>query len=69
MFENLRVMVIEDMIYLIHIKWLAEFVRSSLNSETELLFADLEQDPPKVVQQALVFEFFLSVTFFFSYFS
>lgn len=52
MFENLRVMVIEDMIYLIHIKWLAEFVRSNLNSETEVLFADLEQDPPKVVQQA-----------------
>lgn len=45
-------MVIEDMIYLIHIHELAEFVRSSLNSETKLLFADLEQDPPKVVQQA-----------------
>ncbi|XP_058181491.1 uncharacterized protein LOC131299930 isoform X3 [Rhododendron vialii] len=52
MFENLRVMVIEDMIYLIHIKWLAEFVRSSLNSETELLFADLEQDPPKMIMHA-----------------
>ncbi|KAG5530780.1 hypothetical protein RHGRI_025678 [Rhododendron griersonianum] len=52
MFENLRVMVIEDMIYLIHIKWLAEFVRSSLNSETELLFADLEQDPPKMITHA-----------------
>jgi len=51
-FENLRVMVIEDMIYLIHIHGLAEFVRSSLNSETELLFADLEQDPPKMISHA-----------------
>lgn len=41
-------MVIEDMIYLTHVKELAEYVRSSLNSETELLYVDLEQDPPKV---------------------
>ncbi|GLT34877.1 hypothetical protein SLA2020_093680 [Shorea laevis] len=48
-FERLRVMVIEDMIYLIHVKELAEYVRSSLNSETELLYVDLEQDPPKMM--------------------
>ncbi|KAL6970747.1 hypothetical protein U1Q18_030438 [Sarracenia purpurea var. burkii] len=51
-FENLRVMVIDDMIYLIHVQGLAEFVRSSLNSEVELLFVDLEQDPPKMISQA-----------------
>lgn len=41
-------MVIEDMIYLIHVKGLAEYVSSSLSSEAELHFVDLEQDPPKV---------------------
>uniref|UniRef100_A0A5B7B4A1 Uncharacterized protein n=1 Tax=Davidia involucrata TaxID=16924 RepID=A0A5B7B4A1_DAVIN len=51
-FEHLRVMVIEDMIYLIHVKGLADFVKSSLNSERELLFVDLEQDPPKMITQA-----------------
>ncbi|XP_040999972.1 uncharacterized protein LOC121246054 [Juglans microcarpa x Juglans regia] len=48
-FENLRVMVIEDMIYLIHVRGLAEHVRLSLSSEAQLLFVDLEHDPPKMV--------------------
>lgn len=48
-FEHLRVMVIDDMIYLIHVKELAEYVSLSLNSEAELLFVDLEDDPPKMV--------------------
>lgn len=47
-FEHLRVMVIEDMIYLIHVRGLAEHVRLSLSSEAQLLFVDLEHDPPKV---------------------
>lgn len=47
-FKHLRVMVIEDMIYLIHIEGLAEFINSSLNSESDLQFVDLEHDPPKV---------------------
>ncbi|TYI61011.1 hypothetical protein E1A91_D10G144400v1 [Gossypium mustelinum] len=47
-FEQLRVTVIEDMIYLIHVKEMAEYVSSSLSSEVELLFVDLEQDPPKM---------------------
>lgn len=41
-------MVIEDMIYLIHVEGLAELVKLSLNSELELNFVDIEQDPPKV---------------------
>lgn len=41
-------MVIEDMIYLINVKRLPKFVSSSLNSEPELFFVDLEHDPPKV---------------------
>ncbi|XP_022761648.1 uncharacterized protein LOC111307748 [Durio zibethinus] len=47
-FEQLRVMIIEDMIYLIHVKEMAKHVSSSLSSEVELLFVDLEQDPPKM---------------------
>lgn len=47
-FENLKVMVIEDMIYLIHVQGLAEHVQSSLNSKLTLLLVDIEQDPPKV---------------------
>ncbi|KAH0715212.1 hypothetical protein KY284_008117 [Solanum tuberosum] len=41
-------MVIEDMIYLVHVRAFAEFVKSSLNLETRLIFVDLEHDPPKV---------------------
>lgn len=41
-------MIIEDMIYLIHVKELAEHVSLSLSSEADLQFVDLEQDPPKV---------------------
>lgn len=41
-------MLIEDMIYLVHRRGLAEHVRSSLNSEAQLFFVDLEQDPPQV---------------------
>ncbi|XP_031276935.1 uncharacterized protein LOC116135380 [Pistacia vera] len=48
-FEDLRVMIIEDMIYLINVKELAEHVSSSLISEAELQFVDLEQDPPKMI--------------------
>ncbi|KAJ6371822.1 hypothetical protein OIU77_002191 [Salix suchowensis] len=51
-FENLRVMLIEDMIYLIHVRGLAEYVKSSLNLEFELFFVNLEEDPPKMVTQA-----------------
>ncbi|KAK8332776.1 hypothetical protein V6Z12_A10G160800 [Gossypium hirsutum] len=47
-FEPLRVMVIEDMIYLIHVKEMAEYVSSSLSLEVEWLFVDLEQDPAKM---------------------
>ncbi|XP_062107840.1 uncharacterized protein LOC133818795 isoform X2 [Humulus lupulus] len=50
-FEHLRVMIIEDMIYLVHIRGLAEHVQSSLNSELQLLFVDLEQDPLKMITQ------------------
>lgn len=51
-FEHLKVMVIDDMIYLIHVKGLAEYVRSSLSLEAQLHFVDLEQDPPKMITQA-----------------
>lgn len=47
-FEQLRVMVVDDMIYLIHGKEMAEYVSLSLSSEVELLFVDLERDPPKM---------------------
>ncbi|KAK9159562.1 hypothetical protein Syun_005903 [Stephania yunnanensis] len=47
--EPLRVMVVDDMIYLLHSQRFAEYIRSSLNSKSELLFVDLERDPPKMV--------------------
>lgn len=47
-FEFLQVMVIEDMIYLIHLSAFEEFVKLSLNLEREYLFIDLEHEPPKV---------------------
>ncbi|VVB06255.1 unnamed protein product [Arabis nemorensis] len=50
--KDLRVMVIEDMIYLINVRRLPKFVSSSLNSEPELFFVDLEHDPPKMVEQS-----------------
>ncbi|KAA0053809.1 UPF0739 protein C1orf74-like protein isoform X2 [Cucumis melo var. makuwa] len=51
-FENLKVMVIEDMIYLIHVQGLAEHVHSTLNSKLTLLLVDIEQDPPKMLVDA-----------------
>ncbi|GAB4825458.1 hypothetical protein Ancab_008331 [Ancistrocladus abbreviatus] len=48
-FEQLRVMIIEDMIYLLNMREFAEYVGWSLSSEAKLLFVDLEQDPPKMV--------------------
>lgn len=54
-FEHLKVMVIEDMIYLIHVGELAEHIGSSLNPQSNLLFVDLEQDPPKVSFQWISF--------------
>lgn len=41
-------MVVEDMIYLIHVQGLAEHVQSSLNSKTAFLLVDIEKDPPEV---------------------
>lgn len=58
-FEFLQVMVIEDMIYLIHLRAFEEFVKSSLNLEREFLFIDLEHDPPKVVFCLFSFIYFV----------
>ncbi|KAL8479556.1 hypothetical protein ACS0TY_026454 [Phlomoides rotata] len=51
-FELLHVMVIDDMVYLIHIRSLTDFVESSLSLETEMLYVDLENDPPKMMTAA-----------------
>ncbi|XP_024984334.1 uncharacterized protein LOC112520266 isoform X2 [Cynara cardunculus var. scolymus] len=50
-FENLRVMVIEDMIYLIHIRGLADLIKLTINKEQEVHFIDLERDPPKIITE------------------
>ena len=50
-------MVVEDMIYLIHVKEMAKNVSLSLSSEVELRFVDLEQDPPKVSSSRMLFTF------------
>ncbi|KAK1319035.1 hypothetical protein QJS10_CPB04g01879 [Acorus calamus] len=49
--QALRIMVIEDMIYLIHAREFAEYVLSTLSSEIQMRFVDLEQDPPKLLLQ------------------
>ncbi|XP_039122463.1 uncharacterized protein LOC120259013 isoform X1 [Dioscorea cayenensis subsp. rotundata] len=48
-FLQLKIMVIEDMIYIIHVKGLAEHTSLSLNFQPQLFFVDLEQDPPKMI--------------------
>ncbi|KAL9671971.1 hypothetical protein QQ045_009545 [Rhodiola kirilowii] len=50
-FEHLRVMIMEEMIYLIHVREFAEFINSSLNSDLGYVFCDIGQDPPKIVPQ------------------
>ncbi|KAL8214175.1 hypothetical protein R6Q57_003624 [Mikania cordata] len=50
-FENLRVMVIEDMIYLIDVRGIAELVKLTVNKELKLHFVDLEHDPPKMITE------------------
>lgn len=47
-FQQFRVMVIEDMIYLLDARNFSEFVTRSLSSDANQYFVDLEQDPPKV---------------------
>lgn len=48
-FEHLRVVLIEDMIYIVHVREFAEFVRSSLKSKIPYIFCDIGQEPIKVV--------------------
>ncbi|KAI3676810.1 hypothetical protein L1987_86423 [Smallanthus sonchifolius] len=71
-FEKLRVMVIEDMIYLICVRGLAELVKLTLNKELELHFVDHEQDPPKMVTEvekiSIGAQFLLLQKLFFSVF-
>ncbi|KAL1805286.1 hypothetical protein ACET3Z_028354 [Daucus carota] len=52
LFKHLRVMTIDDMIYLIHVQSLAELVYSTFNSQLQLHFVDIEQDPPKMITKA-----------------
>ncbi|KAH6816052.1 hypothetical protein C2S53_011808 [Perilla frutescens var. hirtella] len=49
-FKLLHVLVVDDMVYLVQVRALADFVKSSL--ETALFFVDLEADPPKIMTQA-----------------
>ncbi|KAL2332218.1 hypothetical protein Fmac_019799 [Flemingia macrophylla] len=49
-FEHLHVMVIQDMIYLVHVTELAQHVRSSFGSTQQpLLFVDLQHESPKMI--------------------
>ncbi|GAB2212401.1 hypothetical protein Droror1_Dr00020363 [Drosera rotundifolia] len=48
-FEPLRVMVVEDMIYLVNFREFTDYIDWSIGSETNLSFIDLEQDPPKMI--------------------
>ncbi|XP_052726926.1 uncharacterized protein LOC108333973 isoform X3 [Vigna angularis] len=48
-FEHIRLMVIQDMIYLIHLTELSHFLDSTFNSHQPLLFVDLQSENPKMV--------------------
>jgi len=48
-FEHIRLMVIQDMIYLIHLTELTHFLNSTFNSNQPLLFVDLHSENPKVL--------------------
>ncbi|XP_010526097.1 PREDICTED: uncharacterized protein LOC104803749 [Tarenaya hassleriana] len=52
MFKELRVMVIEDMIYLINVRSFSEYITSSFSLDAKLFFVDLEHDPPKMIEQS-----------------
>ncbi|CAD5178919.1 unnamed protein product [Musa acuminata subsp. malaccensis] len=47
--QYLRIMILDDMAYIIHVKELAEHVLSSLGSEQQLTLLDLEQYPMKIL--------------------
>lgn len=51
-FQQLRIMVVEDMIYLVNIDEFAEYISWSLNSGAKQVFVDLEQDPLKLITEA-----------------
>ncbi|AES67775.1 hypothetical protein MtrunA17_Chr2g0329471 [Medicago truncatula] len=48
-FQQLRLMVIQEMIYFIHVTELTHFVNSSLDSK--LLFVDLEHESPQLITE------------------
>lgn len=48
-FQHLRLMVIQEMIYFIHVTEITDFVNSSLDSK--LLFVDLEQESPQLITE------------------
>ncbi|CAO2838174.1 unnamed protein product [Amaranthus hypochondriacus] len=52
-FQKLRVMVIEDMIYLLNAKEFSEYIIWSISSDADHYFVDLEKDPLEMVSAAL----------------
>ncbi|KAJ8445273.1 hypothetical protein Cgig2_024479 [Carnegiea gigantea] len=48
-FQQLRVMVIQDMIYLVNVEEFAAYISWSLSPDGKQFFVDLEQDPPKMI--------------------
>ncbi|KAG0496557.1 hypothetical protein HPP92_001248 [Vanilla planifolia] len=53
MLLHLRIMVIEDMIYIVHVAGLTEL--SNLSLQQQLHFVDLEVDPPQLLQTSLMY--------------
>ncbi|KAG1328292.1 hypothetical protein COCNU_01G022260 [Cocos nucifera] len=53
MLQPLRVMVLEDMAYIVHVKEFAEHISSSLTSQQQLVLLDLEQCPPEILLHAV----------------
>ncbi|KAL8130229.1 hypothetical protein V2J09_019384 [Rumex salicifolius] len=50
-FQKLRIMVVEDMIYMVNIDEFAGYINWSLKSGSKQVFVDLEQDPLKMVTE------------------
>nr|XP_010909232.1 uncharacterized protein LOC105035379 [Elaeis guineensis] len=51
--QPLRVIVLEDMAYIVHVKEFAEHISSSLASQQQLVLLDLERSPPELLLHAV----------------
>lgn len=63
--QHLKVMILDDMVYIVNVEELAEYVFLSLSSGQRLILLDLEKCPLKVLFVLSVFFFFFICFFYF----